>query len=167
VRALIGCLLVLLLWSSSAYANQARSATGYRRGKPFKIRLVEVGGALLEERTARAFRAMQSAAAHHGIQLVVRSGFRPHEKQQALYRRYRAGTGNLAARPGYSNHQSGTALDIIVRDPDTLAWMEEHGPRFGFRQTVRIEPWHWELVAKKSARELEKVSAALIRAAQR
>jgi LAS superfamily LD-carboxypeptidase LdcB len=160
VRALIGCLLVLLLSTGSARAadtsrhatGESRPAKGYRNGRPFPIRLVEVDGKQVEARTAKAFRAMQSAAARDGIQLVIRSGFRAHEKQKELYRKYRAGRGNPAARPGYSNHQSGTALDIIVRDPATLAWMEKNGPRFGFHRTVRSEPWHWELQPRTAAK---------------
>lgn len=175
MRALIGCLLVLLLFTGSARATSAsrhgagesRPATGYRKGRPFEIRLVEVDGEQVEARTAKAFRAMQAAAARDGIQLVIRSGFRPHEKQKELYRKYRAGRGNLAARPGYSNHQSGSALDIIVRDPATLAWMEEHGPRFGFHKTVRSEPWHWELLPDERARDVARSRDTSSREARR
>jgi hypothetical protein len=121
----------------------ARPAVGYRRGRPMKLRVVTVGWADVELRTARAFLAMRQAAARSGIDLWINSGYRTHEQQTLLYRAWREGWGNGAARPGYSKHQSGRALDLDVRDPATFAWLKRHARRFGFRRTVRSEPWHW------------------------
>ena len=87
---------------------------------------------------------MRQAAAADGIELTIRSGFRTHEQQARLYRAWRAGEGNRAARPGRSLHQSGRAIDLAVRDPVVRAWLETHARRFGFHRTVKSEPWHWE-----------------------
>lgn len=129
-------------------------AMGYRHGRPIKLQLITIDWADVEIRTARAFRAMQRAAAADGIELFIRSGFRSYEQQSWLYQAWRAGYGNKAARPGHSNHQSGRALDLVVRDPATLAWLTARAKRFGFRRTVKSEPWHWELTAppKRAAR---------------
>ncbi len=131
----------------------ARPVTGYRHGRPTRVQLVVVGGVELEAATARAFRAMAKAARTAGVHLGIRSGFRSHEKQQELYERYRAGWGNLAARPGYSNHQSGRAVDIFIDDHRIYAWLERHARAFGFKRTVRREAWHWEYIgATRAAR---------------
>jgi D-alanyl-D-alanine carboxypeptidase len=130
----------------------ARSAVGYRRGRPVKLRLVTLGWAEVELRTARAFLAMQAEAARSGIELWINSGFRSHEQQAWLYRAWREGWGNRAARPGYSNHQSGRALDLDVRDPATFSWLERHARRFGFRRTIAREPWHWEYVRRPGSK---------------
>lgn len=127
-----------------------RRAVGYRRGRPVKLRLVTLGLADVELRTARAFLAMRTAAARSGIDLKINSGYRTHEEQDLLHRAWRAGWGNAAARPGYSKHQSGRALDLDVRDPATFAWLVKHARRYGFRRTVRSEPWHWEHVRRRA-----------------
>jgi D-alanyl-D-alanine dipeptidase len=136
-----------------------RSAVGYRRGRPVKLRLVTLGWAEVELRTARAFLAMQEAAARSGIELSINSGFRSHEQQAWLYRAWREGWGNSAARPGYSNHQSGRALDLDVREPATFAWLRRHAHRFGFRRTIAREPWHWEHVRRQHARSKRAVAS--------
>src|ERR1041385_2625040 len=99
-------ILLLGLFTSSA---GARTVTGYSHGERTRIHLVEVDGVELEAATARAFRTMAKAAAKSGIDIAIRSGFRSQEKQKELYNDYRHGWGHLAARPGYSNHQSGRA----------------------------------------------------------
>jgi D-alanyl-D-alanine dipeptidase len=143
-------LLVLLafgLWlglAGIAHAERPRVERGYRHGKPKWIRVVTIGWADVEVATARAFRKMEEAARKDGISLAIRSGFRRHDHQRELYRAWREGWGNKAARPGFSNHQSGTALDIGIDDASTLAWLSANAKRYGFRQTVRGEPWHFE-----------------------
>jgi len=133
----------------------ARFALGYRKGRPVRLRVVTLGLAEVEMRTARAFLAMRASAARSGIDLGINSGYRTQEQQAFLHLCWRNGWGNTAARPGYSKHQSGRALDLDVRDPATFAWLARHARRFGFRRTVRSEPWHWEHIrrpARKSKR---------------
>jgi LAS superfamily LD-carboxypeptidase LdcB len=144
-------LLGVLCWIalSVGYA-EARSVTAFSRGQKTRIKLVEIGGTELEARAARAFETMAEAARAAGIELSIRSGFRSHTQQQRLYRRYRSGRGNLAARPGYSNHENGRAIDVVLGD-GVLAWLEANAPAYGFRRTVAREPWHWEYVARKRA----------------
>jgi D-alanyl-D-alanine carboxypeptidase len=145
--------LVLLLLTSLAWADsEVRVVTGYRKGRPLKLKLVTIDWVEVEVRTARAFEAMRRAAAADGIELEIRSGFRDHDQQAWLYRAYKSGWGNPAARPGHSNHQSGRALDLVVRDRRIRSWLASHAGRFGFRRTVRREPWHWELFPTRAAR---------------
>lgn len=135
--------LLVCLLAGVAHADDVRVERGYKKGKPLRIRVITIGWADVEISTARAYRKMEAAAAKDGIELSIRSGFRSHDRQHWLYQAWREGYGNKAARPGFSNHQSGRALDLHV-DRDTLAWLSRYAKRYGFKQTVRGEPWHWE-----------------------
>jgi LAS superfamily LD-carboxypeptidase LdcB len=147
--------LILLFGIGHAHA---RTVTGYNRGQKTKIKLVEVLGVELEASTARAFRDMARAAAKRGLHLGIRSGFRSHEMQQQLYREYQRGWGHLAARPGYSKHQSGRAVDIYIDDYNVYEWLKQHAREFGFKRTVKREAWHWEYVggSTRAARRVAK-----------
>jgi hypothetical protein len=122
-------------------------ATGYKNGNPFPITVVTVDGKPVEEQTANAYIVMQEAAANDGIGLRVVSGFRTMAEQQYLYACYvncNCNSCNLAAQPGYSNHQSGHAIDFNTSDPGVLDWMNAHANGFGWQRTVPSEVWHWE-----------------------
>jgi hypothetical protein len=122
-------------------------ATGYENGSPVQIELVTADGKPIEVKTASSYHAMQVAAAHDGIGLTVVSGFRTYQEQQYLYSCYthcNCNSCNLAARPGYSNHESGHALDLNTSNNGVYAWLEAHAASFGFHRTVPSEIWHWE-----------------------
>lgn len=122
-------------------------ARGSRQGKPIRLALVHVDHVPMARPTANAFWAMREAAAKDGIDLRIRSGFRTREQQAFLYQCYRTCSCNQcspAAKPGYSRHESGSALDLELSSPEVHPWLVRHGKTFGFRQTVRREPWHWE-----------------------
>jgi hypothetical protein len=128
---------------------------GYRHGRKQAIEVVPLGpdAVEVEVRTARAFLAMRAAAAKDGVDLRLESGFRTAAEQRALFKAWRRGRGNKAARPGRSNHQSGRALDIaVLSSPGARAWLEANAIAFGFKRTVKREPWHWEYVDAPVAR---------------
>ncbi len=148
-------LLILCLLAPSAFAGAEpqepvpKEAAKRRAARPLvqPKRLVRIsGGALLRRDAAAAFERMYSTARDTGLWLWVISGHRSWEQQQYLYRLYQMGLGPRAARPGRSNHQRGTALDISVGSTATLTyeWLAANACRFGFRRTVSSEPWHWE-----------------------
>ncbi len=129
------------------WSERERPATGYVSGQAVAITVTAIDGKPVEVATARAYRSMRDAAAQDGVTIKVVSGFRTMVEQQYLYDCYRSGgcnNGNLAARPGHSNHQSGHALDLNARDPEVGTWLRAHAHEFGFRNTVASEPWHWE-----------------------
>jgi peptidoglycan hydrolase-like protein with peptidoglycan-binding domain len=131
----------------SAPSGGGRVVTGYVNGVPRQITLSGIpNGKQMRSDAAAAFNRMHAAAARAGINLHVNSGFRSMAEQQELYRQYLNGTGNLAARPGYSNHQGGIAVDVNVGSTSsaTYRWMAAHADEFGFKRTVPSEPWHWE-----------------------
>lgn len=123
-----------------------RETFGYRNGRRSAIDVVTVSGADVEIQTAAAFITMRAAAAERGIDLWIQSGFRDRDQQAVLYRAWKKGRGNKAAKPGRSNHQSGRALDIAVFSPGALAWLKNNAAGYGFKRTVPSEPWHWEYV---------------------
>jgi TP901 family phage tail tape measure protein len=88
-----------------------------------------------------ALSAMSKAT---GQTISVQSGWRSYEEQAALYAAYLNGTGNLAAPPGSSNHESGRAADIT---PGSEVFGGLAG-RFGMGFTVPGESWHIELLRR-------------------
>ncbi|MBX3185461.1 MAG: M15 family metallopeptidase [Labilithrix sp.] len=114
----------------------------YDRGSPYGIDVIKVGGKPTSKATGHAFLKMQKAAHAAGVRLTINSGFRTMAEQQYFYNCYqtrRCNNGNLAARPGYSNHQNGRALDLT-----TSSWLANNASRFGFKRTVPSEAWHYE-----------------------
>jgi len=129
------------------WAARERQAIGYVAGRPVTLTVIGIDGKPVEVGTAAAYRRMRDAATADGIKLRVVSGFRTMAEQEYLYGCYQSGrcnNGNLAEPPGYSNHQSGHALDLNARDPAVGAWLRAHAAEYGFQTTVPSEPWHWE-----------------------
>lgn len=130
-----------------AETQSCRRATGYRRGRAFTICVVTVDGKPVEVNTARAYLRMKRAARAKGVYLHINSGFRTMAAQRYLYNCYRTkrcNNGNLAAPPGYSNHQSGHALDLNTSARGVYWFLSRYGRGYGFRRTVPSERWHWE-----------------------
>ena len=123
---------------------KCQTATGYKRGVKMTICVTTVDGKLVEVNTASAFLKMRAAAAKSGVHIKVVSGFRTMAQQRYLYQLYKSGKGNLAAPPGYSNHQSGHALDLNTSSSGVYSWLANHGAAYGFKRTVPSEKWHWE-----------------------
>jgi peptidoglycan hydrolase-like protein with peptidoglycan-binding domain len=125
----------------------SKSVTGYVNGMPRHITVAPVGnGQYLRTDAAQAFKQMQADARRHGITLSATSGFRTMEQQQHLYWLWTHHQGNLAARPGYSNHQGGVAMDIggLGGYGSTgYRWLASNARRYGFVNDVGGEPWHW------------------------
>lgn len=146
MRALFTLLATIL---GAAIIFGAREVLGYSKGKSFQLQVASIGnGQVMRPDAAAAFIAMRAAAAQDGITLAVSYAYRSMEEQEMLYAKYLAGTGSLAAKPGFSNHQSGVAVDIRVGNTtsSTYRWLANNAFRFGFKRTVASEPWHWEHV---------------------
>ncbi len=100
--------------------------------------------------------AMVRAARRAQITLRVNSAYRSYREQRRLYRAMvaRLGPGKAAgraARPGHSEHQLGTALDV-ANTTGAHRWLRRHGWRYGFVisypkgarsiSCYGYEPWH-------------------------
>lgn len=140
--------------------------------------LVEFYGHQLRAEAAKAADTMIDAAATDGVTLLVSSAYRSYAVQQQTYQYWISVNGQqvadqLSARPGYSEHQTGLAIDFASPEGcrleecyrDTLAgqWLAKNAPRYGYilrfpdgRQSVtgyRFEPWHYRYVGVQIAQE--------------
>tara|TARA_R110001583_G_scaffold31179_2_gene107002 strand:+ start:656 stop:1498 length:843 start_codon:yes stop_codon:yes gene_type:complete len=120
----------------------------FRKGNSlgFATEFVTINGKMVIKEVAGYVQAMISAASGEGVAMQVTSGFRTMADQQRLYNKYLAGTGNLAAVPGRSNHQNGIAIDFNVSSQNgrVFEWLTKNAWRYGFIRTVSRERWHWE-----------------------
>ncbi|CAF1036326.1 unnamed protein product [Adineta steineri] len=104
---------------------------------------------------------MAAAAKQAGVAIKIASGFRTVARQEYFWNCYQTkscNNGNLAARPGTSNHGKGIALDLNTdcgsqsgAKPNcggskVYQWLYKNGAKYGFKRTVQSEPWHWEYV---------------------
>ena len=135
----------------------------------------------LTDETLKAFNKMRNAAAKDNISLEIASGFRSYEEQETLYKEYSAENGQkeadtYSARAGYSEHQSGMAIDVNGADfsmvgQKDMKWLEKHCSEYGFiirfpkgKESITgysYEPWHIRYVGKKTAREMNKLGLCL------
>lgn len=77
--------------------------------------------------------------------VTVRSSFRTNEEQTRLYKRYIEKKGAKAARPGYSRHQTGRAVDVNL---PAREYFLKNASKFGWVRTVASESWHFAAVGK-------------------
>jgi len=114
--------------------------------------LVDVGGGkLLRADAARAWVALVNAAfAATGIRLTLTEGYRTYARQVYLYALYKSGLGNVAAKPGTSNHGLGVAVDMGNYGSVRMwAWLLSNAPRYGWswaQGKASGEAWHWVYV---------------------
>jgi LAS superfamily LD-carboxypeptidase LdcB len=133
----------------------------------------------LRREAAGALATMLAAARADGITLSIASAYRSWETQQRLYQKKLERDGwhqDAVARPGHSEHQLGTAVDLTDGDEATLLresfgesragrWLRDHAWRYGFAQSYTRrnqpqtgyapEPWHYRYwgVAQAKARQ--------------
>jgi len=123
-----------------------QSEPAYSGGRQIgRVDVVRIGKKRVTIKTAHAFLLLQKKADEEGIDVSINSGFRTMSEQQYFYDCYRTkscNNGNLAAKPGYSNHQSGRALDLGGERAALNRLIEREG--LDWRRTVSKEPWHYE-----------------------
>ena len=108
--------------------------------------LVEIPGGRLEKVAAANWLALRRDGGRElGIwisPLGPSSSYRPLKEQQRFWALYQSGRGNLAARPGQSNHGWGKAVDLAA-PPTMRRVIDRFGARYGWRWgEARSEPWH-------------------------
>ena len=144
---------------------------------PAGVRSLE-GGSLRSD-AAAALSAMAGAAAAAGVgEIALQSGFRSYETQQSTYGSQVSAQGAeqadlTSARPGFSEHQSGLAGDVVACADgcgtlDDLAataqgqWIVAHAWEFGWVTRYEAgytpitgyspEPWHLRYIGPELAR---------------
>ena len=165
-------------YTSKGYKVEIKDGVTYVGGviianKSYK--LPENYGNGLNEDALSAFYQMQSAAANDGIWLSIVSGYRSYWYQDQLYWGYVAARGSqeevdrFSARAGYSEHQTGLAMDLnnasrsFAGTPEAY-WIEQHCADYGFilrypdgKEDITgfmYEPWHIRYVGNELARTL-------------
>lgn len=137
--------------------------------------LYSTSGGRLTAEAAAAFSALVEALwAEEGLHLLNVSPYRSYAKQKRLYSSYcekdgAAKADRYSARPGYSEHQTGLALDVAApggtlggfRQTAQFRWMKDNAHRFGFILRYgegmeyitgyKYEPWHYRYVGVEAA----------------
>ena len=127
----------------------------------------------------KAFEEMAKAAKKENLTIIAMSTYRSYEYQVNLYNNYVKTDGKEKAdtysgRPGYSEHQTGLAVDIYNgKEPYTnfeiteeFKWMEKNAYKYGFilrfpknktKETgYDYESWHYRYVGKEIAEYIQK-----------
>lgn len=127
-----------------------------------------------------AFKNMWSAAKKEDLKLIVNSSYRDYESQNSVWNNYEDYNGeeyadSIAARPGYSEHQTGLALDIITpgakkntfEETDAFKWLQKNAHKYGFilrypkgKEDITgyaYESWHYRYVGKETAAEIKRL----------
>ncbi len=135
----------------------------------------------LTEETNAAFTELCADAAGEGLNIYLSSGYRSYYDQEYIYNNYVGIYGwevadTFSARPGYSEHQSGLAIDVNTVDDAFGAtpeaeWLKENCAKHGFiiryaEDKVDItgykyEPWHIRYVGKALAEEITSLGISL------
>ena len=137
----------------------------------------------MRDQAATALEAMFANAKQNGINLLLASGYRSYSLQVSVYNRNVASLGQAeadtqSARPGFSEHQTGLAVDVgaanrtceiescFANTPEGK-WIAENAYAFGFvvryasgNQPVTgymYEPWHLRFVGTELASELHRL----------
>jgi D-alanyl-D-alanine carboxypeptidase len=123
--------------------------------------------------------AMRVAADANGSPIVVVSGYRSYSYQSQLFQRRvdqvgEAEAAQRTARPGHSEHQLGTAIDVLDPSGGDLTldfaatpqgqWVAAHSWEYGFvlsypdggadRTCYSYEPWHLRYVGRETAQAI-------------
>jgi len=121
---------------------------------------------------------MMNAAAAAGQALAVTSSYRSYATQVTTYNYWvsisgKDGADTYSARPGYSEHQTGLALDVQTADGRSLSnfagtsqyqWLQAHAHEYGFIQRYvagyesvtgySAEEWHYRYVGVDVATDM-------------
>jgi D-alanyl-D-alanine carboxypeptidase len=150
-----------------AWVNPARCL----RPCTFQPPLVEIDEtALLTPRAAHRLdplaqpplRALLLTAAAAGHPLAVGSAYRSYDEQAMVFAT--TTEAGRAARPGHSEHQLGTTVDLSLPSSAAIDWLAAHAADFGFALSYppgqqrltgyRPEPWHIRFVGRRLAATL-------------
>lgn len=149
--------------------------------------LVTVGGGqYMRSDAAAALKQMLADAAAAGYTVIPASGYRSYDTQVTVYNNEVKAYGQTAAdsesaRPGYSEHQTGLAIDLgsggcnitdCFGDTPGGKWVTANAHRYGFILRYpggstditgyRVETWHFRYVGKELSEEMHKEGVATL-----
>ena len=129
---------------------------------------------MVTEETFNAFLNMFNAAKKENLTLIINSSFRSFEEQDEIYNYYKSINGEeyankIAAKAGFSEHQTGMAIDIqtygstakTFEEFDEFKWLQDNAHKYGFilrypkdkeyLTGYEYESWHYRYVGVKVA----------------
>ena len=135
------------------------------------------GDPILSQEAAEAYTLMCQAITKAGLYMNDATAYRSYSFQASLYQSYlksygQSYTDTIAARPGFSEHQTGLAIDLNTGDPrfsifvttKTYLWVSQHCAEYGFilrypqgKEAVtgyRFESWHYRYVGVDLAQDI-------------
>lgn len=133
---------------------------------------------------------MREAAQNEGLTLTVISSFRSYEKQTETFNYWveqekklglsqeeaEVNANNYSAKPGYSEHQLGTAIDFNeITDNFQYTpvgiWLRNNAYKYGFvlsfpegKEEItgyKFEPWHYRYIGKEAAGDFVQTDTTL------
>lgn len=144
----------------------------------------------MDSRLKEPYEALYRAATADGMNLWISSCYRSQELQAELFQEeidnnVRSGMTEeqaeseaeiAVARPGYSEHNTGLAIDFNGVSEDfentkEFQWLQEHGAEYGFILRypkgkegithIMYEPWHYRYVGKEHAEKMKELDMCL------
>lgn len=129
---------------------------------------------MLTSEAYNEFIKMFKAAKEAGLSLIINSSFRSYEDQEEIYNMYKNSKGEeyadtIAAKPGFSEHQTGMAIDIqapgsraaTFEEFEEFKWLQENAHKYGFilrypkdkeyLTGYNYESWHYRYVGVEAA----------------
>ena len=123
-----------------------------------------------------AFEELCTDALKEGKYILANSSYRSYNDQEQVYNTYlklygQTYVNNYVATPGYSEHQTGLALDVAAKDYNIFesspefTWMKNNAYKYGFilrypkeKQEItgyKYEAWHYRYVGKDAAKYIQ------------
>jgi len=124
------------------------------------------GSGTLRSEAYEAFKKLSDDAKKEGLSIYISSGYRSYDLQNGLYNMYLKNdpqniVDTYSARPGFSEHQTGLAIDVNTIS-DSFAytkeyeWLKENAYKYGYilrypkeytnLTGYKFEPWHYRYV---------------------
>lgn len=123
------------------------------------------------------FKQMFTAAKKDNITLIITSGYRDYQFQEKLWNNYSNQKGDewadsIAARAGYSEHQTGLSTDILTynstldtfEETEAFKWLSKHAHEYGFilrypkgKESITgysYESWHYRYIGVEDAKKV-------------
>ncbi|MCI1956164.1 MAG: M15 family metallopeptidase [Oscillospiraceae bacterium] len=156
----------------------------------YRPNLVTELGFQMDSSVVKPFESMKAAARKDGVSLWISSAYRSTERQGELfqeeienysktcptYAEALASAEKSVAKPGYSEHATGLALDLNgVKDgfdqTDAFRWLTRNAQDYGFilrypkdKQSItkiKYEPWHYRYVGAENAKAMKQSGLCL------
>lgn len=134
---------------------------------------------MVTQDTFDAFLSMFNAAKEEDLTLIINSSYRSYEDQEEIYNEYKSTRGEkaankIAAKPGFSEHQTGMSIDIqtygstakTFEEFDEFKWLQQNAHKYGFilrypkdkeyLTGYEYESWHYRYVGIEVATYIHK-----------